>query len=245
MEERGFAGVQIFGSGFPVVWRRGVAACDEAEDIAAVVFDGEGDAVAELVDESAGGRGAGDPCGKHLNIGDAMVSEVGDEGDPACGCVSGLDERMPGQVGSEAFGQIGLRPGAGESGREEVVGELVDVDEAFSGDGAGPPCVGAIHLPGDVRIRELVEAHGLAEQRGHRQLGFGIINVFGCEPVVGLRGADRGGAAKDTFRRLPAIQKVVGRQQPGIVRCLGGRLVDQLVDAAEQCQARIIGIWCC
>ena len=102
-EQRGLGGVEVLRSGFRVVAGGGVAAGDEAEDLAVGVGDGEGDAVAELVDQLAGGCDAGDAGGDHLCVGDAELSEVVDQVGPTCLRVSGLDEPVSGQVGAEPF----------------------------------------------------------------------------------------------------------------------------------------------
>ena len=76
---------------------------DEAEDPAVGVGDREGDAVAELVDQLAGGSDAGDAGGDHLCVGDAEAVVGGRPGWSNRLRVSGLDEPVSGQVGAEPF----------------------------------------------------------------------------------------------------------------------------------------------
>ncbi len=112
VEERGLAGVQVLGPVLAVVGVFGVAASDEAEDLA-VVGDGEHDAVSEAVDQLAGGRGGRDAGCEHLVVGDALAVEVADQGRPAVWRVAGADARVAGDVLPEPLGEVGLGPAPG------------------------------------------------------------------------------------------------------------------------------------
>ncbi len=159
VEQRGFAGVEVLGSGAGRHQQRRGCGVRRSRGCPLRVGDGEDDAVAELVDESSGGGGAGDAGGEHLGVGDALLAEVVDEVRPAGGGVAGLDEWVACQVGAEPVGEVLLGPGAGELGGVEVLGELVDLDEPFSGDGAGAPRVGAVHLARNVGVGGFGGAH--------------------------------------------------------------------------------------
>ncbi len=78
----GARGVQVIGSGASVVGCGGVASGDEADDCAVEVVDGEGEPVAEPVDQRSGAGALGEAGGEQLLVGGAEAAEVVDEGGP-------------------------------------------------------------------------------------------------------------------------------------------------------------------
>lgn len=130
-----------------------MAAGDEAEDLA-VMGDREDRAVAEAVDQVAGGGLLGDAGEDHLAVGDSQSAEVADEGGPAVGGVAGSVAGIACDVGVEPVDEVVVCPGVGEAGLVELGGQFVDVGEAFRG--------GAGFVPGVAAAEQVVDL-GLSE----------------------------------------------------------------------------------
>jgi len=109
VEQRGVAGVEVFGSGPVGIAEVGMLSTDESEDLA-VVDDREDDPVAETVDQSAGACKSGDTGDGHFLIGDPVPPQMVNEVGPAGGCVTGLEPGVVGDVSAEPVGQVLLRP---------------------------------------------------------------------------------------------------------------------------------------
>ena len=101
----------------------GVAAGDEAVDAVGAV-QGEDEAVAESVDETAVAGAGGQSGGEEFVVGGAVAAQVVDQGGPAGWGVSDgehlADVVEGGGVGAEAFGEVGGCPGARVVAGEEV-----------------------------------------------------------------------------------------------------------------------------
>ena len=109
VEQRGVAGVEVFRSGPVDIGEVGMPSTNESENLA-VMDDREDDPVAEPVDQPAGACGDGDTGDHHFFVGDPVPPEVVDEVGPACGCLTGLESEVVGDVLAEPVGQILLRP---------------------------------------------------------------------------------------------------------------------------------------
>ena len=105
MEQGGVGGVEVLRPGVVVVGEVGVAAADEAEDLA-VVDDREDDAVAEPVDQTAGAGPGGHPGGEHLVVGDAAAAEVVDQAGPPAGAWPGRNRGSSVEVLAEPVGEV-------------------------------------------------------------------------------------------------------------------------------------------
>ena len=111
VDQRCSRGVEVLRPGVVGVVAVGVTAADEPEDLP-VGQDGEHDAVAEAVDESAGAGDGDQPGGGELLVGDAVASQMVGKGGPAGGGQAGSVVGVAGEVGAEPFGQVGLAPAA-------------------------------------------------------------------------------------------------------------------------------------
>jgi hypothetical protein len=171
VEERCFAGVEVFRSGSVDIAEVGMPSTNESENLS-VVDDREDDPVAEAVDEPAGACHSGDTGDDHFVVGDAMLPEVGDEVGPAGGCLAGLESPVVGDVLAEPVGEIVLSPRPREVAAEIGRGELVDLEHAFSADRAFPPGDSPGEHAGDVGIALLGRSGDVAKHRRHRQVRF-------------------------------------------------------------------------
>ena len=142
-EQHGVAGVEVLRAlpwldvvvGVGVVGG-GVASADEADDLV-VVVDGQDEAVAEGVDEPAGGGVLGEPGGEQFLIGGAVAAQVGGEGGPA-----GVGRSRAWMRGSPVRSvpasrsrQVGLGPRAAVGVLVEGGGLLVEVGDPLRADG--------------------------------------------------------------------------------------------------------------
>jgi hypothetical protein len=173
VEQRGVAGVDVFGSGQVDIGEVGTPSTDGSEDLA-VMDDREDDPVAESVDRSAGACGDGDTGDQHFFVGDPQLSEVVDEVGPACGCLTGLEPGIVGEVCAEPIDQILLSPRGWEAVAEVGEAELVDLNHALLADRAFPPghCSGEHAV--DVGVGLFGRPGHVAKHRGNRQIWFEV-----------------------------------------------------------------------
>jgi len=187
VEQRGLAGVEVLRSAG--VAGVGMAPTDEAEDVPVGVGDGEGDPVAEVVDQPTGVSGSyGDAGVGHFLVGDAVGAQVADQGGPAGGCVSGVNERVAGEFGPEPFGEVCLGPRPGQLGGEEVLGEPVDLDEPGAGDRTVPPRIGAREHAAQILVGLFGPTQVWAQQPSDGELLVdGELDLGGIDVVLLLR----------------------------------------------------------
>jgi len=96
---------------------------------------------------------------------------------PACGCLTGLESVVVGDVLAEPVGQIVLRPRGREVASEVGEAVLVDLDHAVLADRAFPPGHGSGEHPGDVGVGLLGWAGNVAKHRGNREVCFEVAFV--------------------------------------------------------------------
>ena len=176
VKQRGVAGVEVFGSGPVDIGEVGTPSTNESENLA-VMDDREDDPVPEPVDQPAGACDDGDTGDQHFFVGDPVPPEVVDEVGPACGCLTGLESVVVGDVLAEPVGQILLPPRGGEAVSEVGEAELVDLDHAVLADRAFPPGHRSGEHASDVGVGLLGRPGNVAEHRGNREVWFDVAFV--------------------------------------------------------------------
>jgi hypothetical protein len=148
---------------------------------------------------------------------------------PACGCLTGLESVVVGDVLAEPVGQIVLRPRGREVASEVGEAVLVDLDHAVLADRAFPPGHGSGEHPGDVGVGLLGWAGNVAKHRGNREVCFDVAFV-----VRRVSGRGRGGR--------PDRGSSVGCGSYGAFR--GGRLTGLPCLIGHKTRTRLTSVAC-
>ena len=173
VEQRSVAGVDVFRSGQVDIAEVGTPSTNESENLA-VVDDREDDLVPEAVDQPAGACGDNHTGNQHFFVGDPVPPKVVDKVGPACGCLTGLESVVAGQLLTEPVGQIVLPPRGREAVSEVGEAELVDLDHAVLADRAFSPGHRSGEHPSDVGVGLLGGPGNIAKHRGDREVWFDV-----------------------------------------------------------------------
>jgi hypothetical protein len=176
VEQRGVAGVEVFGSSQADIGEAGTPSPNESENLA-IMDDREDEPVPEPVDQPAGACDDTDTGDQHFFVGDPVPPEVVDEAGPTCGSLTSLESVVVSDVLTEPVGQILLRPRGGEAVSEVGEAELVDVDHAVLADRALPPRHRSGEHTSDVGVCLLGRTGNVAKHRGNREVCFDVAFV--------------------------------------------------------------------